>query len=96
MVLVTGCCAQVETTDGVSQYTMQRVRMTRRKTCERKATRKIGPLDFCTVHARMVRKGLIDERGVVLDSNTLADIRRYPQKWPRGLYDWHRQYPEET
>lgn len=89
------CCALVETTDGVSQYTMQRIRMTRPKRCSRKSKTKIGPLEFCATHERMTRDGLVDEKGYVADKSTCADVRRYPKNFPGGMYNWHLAYPPE-
>lgn len=90
------CCARVETTEGATQYTMQRIRTTVAKRCSRKSVKKIGPLDLCTVHARMTREGLVDAHGNVADKGVCADVRRYPEKFPGGFYLWHVDFPETS
>lgn len=89
------CCALVETTEGAKSYSMQRIRVTVTKRCSRKAKTKIGPLDLCTVHARLAREGFVAEDGQVSDSADIATMRRYPKKFPGGQHSWHRQYPEQ-
>jgi hypothetical protein len=55
-----------------------KVRMYEPKPCERKATETVGPLQFCAVHARVARDGLMPESGVMDDPSTVADRRKHP------------------
>jgi hypothetical protein len=90
-----GCIATVESDEGVPSYSMQRIRVTRAKRCDRKATKKIGHLDLCTVHARMAREGFVDELGGVSSSSDIANARKYPRNFPGGFNNWHTKYPEK-
>lgn len=89
------CHAIVETTEGAKQYTMQRIRTTRPKRCERAAKKKIGPLCLCSTHVRMTRDGFVYQSGEVASKGSIADARRYKDKFPGGLTTWHREFETE-
>jgi hypothetical protein len=85
------CNAIVETADpahGGKHYSMQRVTVMGSKPCGRKSIELVGHLKLCTVHARMAREGLIDKSGVVAPRDSIRDARRYPKRFPGGIYTW--------
>jgi hypothetical protein len=87
----TPCQAIVESAEhihGARHYPRQHITAMGSKPCSRSATGKVGPLDLCSVHTRMAREGLIDESGHVASKASIADVRRYPEKFPHGLYRW--------
>lgn len=90
--LVPGMCAAIVESSlsehGGKRFSMQRVTVMGSCRCTRKATEKVGHLDCCKVHARMAREGVIAASGVVAPKATIADIRRYRDKWPDGYYTW--------
>jgi hypothetical protein len=90
--LVPGSCAAIVESDrhedGAKHYSMQRVITYGRRRCSRKATTQVGHLACCSAHARMARDGFISETGYVADKGSMRDARRYPEKFPTGLYNW--------
>lgn len=49
-------------------------------------------LGFCTAHARLARAGLVDENGNMATRSDVQTVRRYPRKFPAGLYPRWRTY----
>jgi hypothetical protein len=85
------CAAIVESdssNDGAKHYSMQGIISRGSRQCSRKACEKVGHLDLCKVHARLAREGMVDERGVVAPRASIKDARRFPHKFPGGLYGW--------
>jgi hypothetical protein len=60
------------------------------KPCSRIARIKLGNFCFCALHAKLAQDGLINHDGHVAPRGDLRDVRRYPNKFPNGLYDWAR------
>lgn len=58
------------------------------KQCPRTGREQVKHLWLCPMHARMARTGLVDESGRVASRADIQTIRRYPKKFPRGLYHW--------
>lgn len=58
------------------------------KNCSRPGIEHVGPLVLCKVHARLAREGLISQEGVLAPAADRANVRLYPHKFPKGLYDW--------
>ncbi len=56
--------------------------------CTYNAVATVGKLHLCTVHVRLALSGLIDEAGTVAERGALRDVRKYPKKFPRGLFQW--------
>lgn len=67
---------------------MQRITAPSHRRCKRAANEPVEHLSLCSPHARLCRDGLIDRDGTVAPRPSIADVRRYPSKFPRGLYDW--------
>jgi hypothetical protein len=44
----------------------------------------------------MAREGLIMESGHVADRRDIRNVRRYPKKFPHGLYSWVRKLGEPS
>lgn len=81
------CQAQVERV--VDRYNLARViAVTKYGPCKFRAVAKLGELCLCTLHTRLALEGLVDEKGKVADRGSLRDVRRYPNKFPGGLYEW--------
>jgi hypothetical protein len=58
--------------------------------CTRNAVATLGKLCFCGQHVKLAQDGLIEADGLVAEPSQLADVRRYPDKFPNGLYSWAR------
>lgn len=56
--------------------------------CKFNACATLGKLHLCTKHTKLALEGLVDETGEVADRGALRDVRRYPHKFPEGLYRW--------
>lgn len=69
-------------------YRPRRIAMSTQRQCKRNAAQKVGHLQLCSQHAKMAREGLIDSDAHVAPEQSIADVRRYPAKFPHGLYDW--------
>lgn len=74
--------------DGARHYSMQRLVAMGSRRCSRKATEKVGHLSCCKVHARLAREGMVADTGHVAPRQSIADARRFPRRFPHGLYDW--------
>lgn len=59
-----------------------------RRRCTRTARHGVGPLQLCVQHTILARDGLIDTDGAVAPRAAIRDVRRYPKKFPSGLYSW--------
>lgn len=90
------CAALVETEEGAKSYSMQRIRSVVSKRCSRRGKYQVGHLHLCTVHARLAYDGLIDEEGGIAPKQSIADVRKYPKKFPGGLYVWARNLPRPS
>ncbi len=66
------------------------------KPCSHEAKETVGHLRLCATHARMAREGLIMESGRVADREDIRNVRRYPKKFPHGLYSWVRKLGEPS
>jgi hypothetical protein len=86
------CQAQVERVTGhanVAGYRRgARMVLTETGSCTREAVASVGALCLCTQHVKLALDGLIDSDGAVASRGELRDVRRYPDKFPRGLYSW--------
>jgi len=60
------------------------------KPCSRVARVKLGHLCLCAQHSQLAQDGLINYDGRVAPRGDLHDVRKYPKKFPNGLYDWAR------
>ena len=67
---------------------MQRITSLGKKNCSRKSIETVGHLSLCKVHARLAREGLVARDGTVAESADIQIVRRYPQKYPHGLFKW--------
>lgn len=66
------------------------------KQCSRKARAKLGKLCLCNLHTKLAQEGLVDEDGEVATRSVLRDVRKYPKKFPQGIYRWAKDLiPEE-
>jgi len=83
------CQAIVEDWEHLSYFAgPQRITCPGHKPCSREAKGVVKHLHLCTTHIRMAREGLVDARGHVAPKSMIRDVRRYPKKFPRGLYTW--------
>jgi len=86
------CQAIVDDLDYAKTFNLRRMIVSPGdKPCSRKAVEHVGHLHLCKVHARMAREGLVEENGRVAPKVEIALVRRYPKKFPHGLYDWVRK-----
>lgn len=84
-----GCDAIVTDFENTTYYApMQGIHNYGTKPCSRKGTEPVAHLCLCSVHARMAREGLVDKDGHVACRADIANVRRYPKKFPGGLYNW--------
>jgi hypothetical protein len=85
------CQATVEDREHPTYHaSMQRIMNPGNKACSRKGVEQVGPLLLCAAHARMAREGLVAEDGQVATKQDIAAVRRYPEKFPKGLYNWFK------
>jgi hypothetical protein len=56
--------------------------------CSRKAVQRLGKFCFCKKHTELALEGLIDDDGSVADPTSIRTARKYPKKYPSGLYSW--------
>lgn len=91
------CQAIVEDYVNGTHYNIRRsMTVPKEKQCSRNARMKLGKFCFCNLHTKLAQEGLIDEDGNVLTRSSLADVRKYPHKFPEGVYLWARGLtPEE-
>ncbi|GAF68913.1 unnamed protein product [marine sediment metagenome] len=91
------CRAIIDDYDNLAYYApAQRVTVPGEKPCSFKARFRVGSLCLCKRHQQLALDGLLDEDGRVAARQTRADVRRYPSKFPHGLYTWARDLePEE-
>lgn len=88
---MTKCVAIIESEnswDGATYYSMQGIVSRGSRQCSRRACEKVGHLDLCKVHARLAREGMIDANGHMAARASINDARRFPKKFPGGLYRW--------
>jgi hypothetical protein len=87
----TKCQATVEDFENGTRYNLARVFITPvAKPCSRNAKLQVGEFCFCAQHAKLALGGLIDDDGSVATRNALRDVRKYPKKFPDGIYTWAR------
>lgn len=72
----------------IKSFSRQRVTIPRWRQCESRTCEIVGHLGLCKVHARLAREGLVDQEGNVAKRADIANVRRYPQQFPGGLYHW--------
>lgn len=72
-----GCMATVAVPG--KRWSMQRIQGYEARRCCHKAKETVGPLHLCTVHARMVWEGLLDETGYTGQPADLANRRNLPK-----------------
>ncbi len=65
------------------------------KPCPRGGRGNVGHLCLCKVHERMALEGLIDETGRVAPRADIANVRKYPTKFPHGLNTWQVKVTSE-
>ena len=83
------CDAIVQDKDNILyQASMQRITAYGSKPCSKKAVETVGHLSLCRVHARLAREGLVSEKGHVACPADIQAVRRYPKKFPHGMYPW--------
>jgi hypothetical protein len=74
--------------NGTSFNLRQRFIVPKRRHCTRRATARVGHRCFCTKHAQLAVEGLIQEDGEVATRSVISAVRRFPKKFPGGLYSW--------
>lgn len=91
------CQATVEDYEHGSYYNLSRpFTVPKNRQCNRKARFKLGALCLCTQHTKLAQDGLVDEDGEVATRSVIRDVRKYPKKFPSGMYRWARDLtPEE-
>lgn len=88
------CQAQVERVTGRANL-RRVVAQTAYGRCTRNAVATLGRLCLCTQHIKLALDGLVNKDGVVVERGALRDVRRYPHKFPHGLYQWARDLKPE-
>lgn len=91
------CQATVEDYENGTRFNLSRsFTVPKDKQCSRKARFKLGPLCLCALHTKLAQGGLVDEDGEVATRSVRQDVRRYPKKFPNGVYHWAQKLtPEE-
>lgn len=82
------CEAVIEDFESGMYYRPQRVAIPTHRQCSKSAVGQVKHLHLCATHLRLTRDGLVDERGQVAPRLSIRDVRRYPEKFRGGLYDW--------
>jgi hypothetical protein len=80
------CQGHIHTTDGAKSFSMQRIRTTVSRQCSRQAKETVAHLQLCATHARLAREGFMNEDGIMMPAQDIADTRNYrggrgPNKW---------------
>lgn len=73
---------------GASLNLRRVIRTFNKKQCTRNAAATLGSLCLCKQHVKMAQDGLVQADGDVAQPSQAADVRRYPDKFPTGLYRW--------
>lgn len=90
------CQATIEDFANGTHYNLSRSFTTpEHRQCSRYAKSKVGKLCLCALHAKLALEGLVDEDGTVATRSVLADVRKYPKKFPQGVYHWARNLKAE-
>lgn len=90
------CQAVVEDYENGTHYNLSRSFTTPdHRPCSRYARSKVGKLCLCALHTKLALEGLIDESGQVATRSVLHDVRKYPKKFPNGVYCWARNLKAE-
>ncbi len=85
------CQATVENyRDGTSYNLARPFTVPKHQQCSRYAKSEVGKFCFCALHTKFALAGLIDDGGAVATRAALADVRKYPKKFPDGIYSWAR------
>jgi len=85
------CQATVEDYVHGTRYNLSRpFTSPKHKQCSRYARLKVGKLCLCALHTKLALEGLVDDDGTVATRGALADVRKYPKKFPEGIYSWAR------
>lgn len=91
------CQATVEDYVNGTRYNLSRsLTVPDTRQCSRYAKFTLGKLCLCALHTKLALEGLVEENGTVATRSALADVRRYPDKFVGGLYNWAKGLkPEE-
>ena len=90
------CQAIIEDWDNLAYHaSMQRVRIPGTKECSFKARFRVGELCLCKRHAQLALDGLLQDNGVIAGASMRRDVRRYPEKFPHGIFKWARDLEME-
>jgi hypothetical protein len=90
------CQAVIEDYENGTHYNLSRsFTAPDHRQCRRNARSKVGTFCFCAMHAKLALDGLIDEGGQVATRSVIADVRKYPKKFPQGVYHWARNLTAE-
>jgi hypothetical protein len=90
------CQATIEDFENGTHYNLSRsFTVPEHRQCRRNARSKVGTLCFCASHTKLAFDGLIDESGTVASRSVIADVRRYPKKFPKGVYHWAQKLTAE-
>lgn len=84
------CQAIINDYENGTRYAPQRVTVPKQRPCTRAAVVRFGKLYLCTQHHGLARAGLIAEGGAVESRPVIADVRRYPKKFPHGVHAWQK------
>lgn len=83
------CQAIIEDRKHGTRYNLSRVIVAPDvRPCRFSATCKLGPLHLCSRHGDLAKEGMIDDDGHVGSSSDIDAARRYPKKFPSGLFSW--------
>jgi hypothetical protein len=91
------CAATVEDYANGTHYNLSRpFTAPEIRPCSRAAKFKLGTLCLCATHTKLAQDGLVEDDGTVATRSVRADVRKYPKKFPSGVYKWAKNLtPEE-
>lgn len=85
------CQATINDYENGQRFNLARVFVVpKQRSCKRQATHRIGSLCLCLQHKQLALDGLIDEAGNMASRSVIRDVRRYPKKFPGGIFTWAR------
>ena len=90
------CQAVIEDHKNGTRYNLSRViSVPDVRPCSFSATCKIGPLHLCSRHGELAKEGMIDNNGRVPSRSEIEIARKYPKRFPHGLFSWARDFKLE-